>query len=140
MSDKTFYNHFLADINFFSKLSRKARTEMYEMFLREIAPGPETSILDIGVSVTEQERMEENILERLYPYKERITMLGIHEGMFLEKVYSGAKYVQHIPGSALPFSDNEFDVCYCNAVLEQSEKSTGTRIFRSLKPGAAATD
>ena len=118
VSDQTFYNHFAANIHFFSKLSRKARTEMYEMFMREIAPGPQTTILDIGVSVTEQERLEENILEQLYPYKENITMVGIHEGRFLESVYSGAKYVQHIPGSPRPFADHHFDACYCNAVLE----------------------
>jgi SAM-dependent methyltransferase len=118
MTDKSFYNNFVANISFFSKLSQKARAEVYEIFLKEMSPTPSSSILDIGVSVTNQERAEENILEKLYPYPSNITMLGIHEGSFLEQVYPGAKYVRTDPGNTLPFSDDQFDICYCNAVLE----------------------
>jgi SAM-dependent methyltransferase len=118
MTDKHFYNNFVANIRFFSKLSQEARAEMYEIFLKEVSPSPEDSILDIGVSVTEQERLEENILEKLYPYASKITMLGIHDGAFLEQVYPGTKYVRVDPENPFPFADNQFDICFCNAVLE----------------------
>lgn len=129
MGDKTFYNHYLAGSGLVSRMSRQARTEMYELFLQEMSPTPQSSILDIGVSVTEQERLEENILEQLYPYPSRITMLGIHEGSFLEQIYPGTRYVRHMPGSSFPFADNEFDVCYCNAVLEHVGEEQNQREF-----------
>ncbi|MCI0412586.1 class I SAM-dependent methyltransferase [bacterium] len=129
MSDKTFYNNYLAGSKLVSRMSRLARTEIYELFLREMSPSPQCSILDIGVSVTEQDRLEENILEQLYPHLSRITMLGIHEGAFLEQIFPGTKYVQHMPGSTFPFADDHFDICYCNAVVEHVGEEQYQREF-----------
>ncbi len=125
MSDKTFYDHMLSRSRLVMKVARHAREQVYQMFLKEMSPTPQSMILDVGVSVTENERLEENILEKIYPYPNRITMLGIHDGAFLQDIYMGAKYVRYEGGSTFPFSDNQFDICYCNAVLEHvgEEKS-----------------
>jgi len=125
MSDKTFYYHMLSGSRLVMKMARHAREQVYKMFLKEMSPTPQSMILDVGVSVTENERLEENILEKIYPYRNRITMLGIHDGAFLQEIYTGAKYVRYEGGSTFPFSDNQFDICYCNAVLEHvgEEKS-----------------
>ncbi len=118
MSDKAFYHHILSDNKLLNNLARRAREEMYGIFLQETSPTAQSAILDVGVSVTENERLEENILEKRYQYPDRITMLGIHEGAFLEKLYPGTTYVRYDGISTFPFSDNQFDICYCNAVLE----------------------
>ena len=58
-----------------------------------------------------------NFFEELYPWPERITALGLHEGTRFRERYPSARYVQ---GDALdlPFADGEFDVVFSNAVIE----------------------
>jgi len=117
MSDEIFYLDVVGD-TFLGRLARRARSDIYETFLREIGPSPEARILDVGVSVVEDDPQESNVLERRYPHLANVTMLGIHDGAFLEKQYPGARYVRYAPGSRFPFDDGAFDVCYCNAVIE----------------------
>jgi hypothetical protein len=117
MSDRVFYLDVVGD-SFLGRLARKARSDLYEIFLREVRPDATTTILDVGVSVVEESPEEANVLERLYPHRANITMLGIHEGAFLERQFPGATYVQYDPRSPFPFEDGRFDVCYCNAVIE----------------------
>jgi SAM-dependent methyltransferase len=117
VNDRVFYLDAVSG-SFLGRLARRARTDLYRAFARELAPGPDTTILDVGVSVVEDDPEVSNVLERLHPWPERITMLGIHEGSFLEQAYPGTRYVRYQAGSAFPFPDQSFDVCYCNAVLE----------------------
>ena len=100
------------------RLARKARLGIFGIFVDRIRPSETDTILDVGVSVVEDNPDESNILEQLHPHTSRLTMLGIHEGAFLEKRFPGARYVRYDPKGNFPFADNEFDVCYCNAVLE----------------------
>jgi hypothetical protein len=116
-TDQAFYNIF-ADLKFISRWSKKARIEMYEIFMREMRPAEESTILDVGVSITGNERIQENILEKLYPHPHRITMLGIHDGAFLEEVYKGSRYIRYDANCPFPFPDRFFDISYCNSVLE----------------------
>jgi SAM-dependent methyltransferase len=116
-SDSTFYpDSFGAD--YFRRISRKARIGIYKIFIEETKPAPDDLILDIGVSVTEGPQQEANILEQLYPYRNRITMLGIHEGGFLEQYFPGTRYVQYDLRGNFPFRDSQFDFCFCHAVIE----------------------
>jgi len=128
MTDKAFY---LDAVNgsFLARLARRARSDLYAAFVRELSPGPATTILDVGVSVVEDDPAVSNLLERLHPWPERITMLGIHEGAFLERQHPGARYVRYQPGDPFPFPDQAFDVCYCNAVLEHVGDPAGRRAF-----------
>lgn len=117
MTDDVFYLNVVGD-SFLGKLAQKARKDLYDIFMRELNGVGAKSLLDVGVSVLEKNPLESNIFERLYPYRDRITMLGIHEGAFLETQFPGARYVQYDPQGKFPFEDNQFDICYCNAVIE----------------------
>ena len=58
------------------------------------------------------------MLEQRYPHPANITMLGVHEGAFLERQFPGTTYVRYDPRSGFPFDAGQFDICYCNAVIE----------------------
>jgi SAM-dependent methyltransferase len=128
MSDRVFYLDVVGE-SFLGRLARKARTDIYEIFLRETRPGETSTILDVGVSVVPDNPRESNILERLYPYPANVTMLGIHEGDFLEQQFPGTKYVRYDPASRFPFADGQFDICYCNAVIEHVGRVEDRRRF-----------
>ncbi len=132
MSDRVFYLDIVGD-SFLGRLAQKARAGMYQVFLREMSPAESTKILDVGVSVVEEHPEESNILEQRYPYPANITMLGIHEGAFLETRFPGTRYVRYDPPSPFPFADAAFDVCYCNAVIEHvGEEEERRRFIREL--------
>src|SRR3954464_3622071 len=57
---------------------RKAREEMFSLFMSELKPTRATSILDLGVS--DEENSEANILEKRYPHQERLTCAGLGNG------------------------------------------------------------
>jgi hypothetical protein len=117
MSDRLYYPEFTG-VDLLRHLSRKARSDMFEIFMRETRPGNTTTILDVGVSVIDDNPSEANMLEQRYPYPANITMLGIHDGAFLEQQFPGTRYVRYDPQSTFPFGDGQFDICYCNAVIE----------------------
>ena len=58
-----------------------------------------------------------NFLEELYPWPERITALGLHEGAGFRARYPAIEYVQG-DACSLPFGDGAFDVVFSNAVVE----------------------
>lgn len=126
--DRAFYLDVASD-SFLVRLSRKARMDIYQIFLRELAPSAVTSVLDVGVSVVEDEPAESNMLEQLYPYPANLTMLGIHDGAFLEGRYPGTRYVRYDTSTGFPFADGQFDICYCNAVIEHIGNEEDRRRF-----------
>ncbi len=117
MSDRPYYDPVVAP-GALGRMSRRARVGIYEIFLRELRPTATTTVLDVGVSVVDDQPREANVLEQRYPYPQNLTMLGIHEGSFLEKLYPGTRYVRYQPPARFPFGDREFDICHCNAVIE----------------------
>ena len=58
-----------------------------------------------------------NFFEEHYPWPQRITALGLHDGARFRARYPGIAYVQG-DACALPFPDGAFDVVYSNAVVE----------------------
>jgi hypothetical protein len=112
-----------------NRLARKARLGIFDVFVDRIRPAETDTILDVGVSVVEDNPEESNILEQMHPYSHRVTMLGIHDGSFLEKRFPGTRYRRYDPRGNFPFSDGEFDVCYCNAVLEHVGLAEDRRRF-----------
>ena len=58
-----------------------------------------------------------NFFEEHYPWPERITALGVHDGTGFRARYPGIAYVQG-DACALPFDDGAFDVVFSNAVIE----------------------
>jgi SAM-dependent methyltransferase len=102
-------------------ISVRSRERKLRLFLDELQPTPETSVLDIGADELAFGEGDGcgtlNFFEERYPWPERITALGLHDGEGFRARYPGIRYVQ---GDAceLPFGDGEFDVVFSNAVIE----------------------
>lgn len=110
------------------RISTIARRRVYERFAQSLRPSPADRVLDVGAS--DDTGPDSNMLEQLYPHREKLTCAGLSDGQSILAAYPGVRHVQIVPGQALPFKDNEFDIVHCNAVLEHagSRKSQGELI------------
>jgi SAM-dependent methyltransferase len=102
-----------------SEASRRSRERKLELFLELLAPGPETSVVDVGVtdSGVAGAYGTDNFLEAGYPWPERITAVGVTE---LDRFGAAFPQVRRVvaDGRALPFADGAFDIGFSNAVVE----------------------
>jgi len=102
-------------------ISLRSRRRKFDLFMRTMRPTTDTTVLDVGVDdfgFGESGRCGTlNFFEEVYPWQDRITALGQHEGRTFVERYPAASYVQ---GDALnlPFGDGSFDVVFSNAVIE----------------------
>jgi SAM-dependent methyltransferase len=102
-------------------ISLRSRERKLRLFLEELRPTPETTVLDVGAD--ELGFGEDggcgtlNFFEERYPWPERITALGLHDGEGFRARYPGIRYVQG-DACALPFEDGAFDIVFSNAVIE----------------------
>jgi SAM-dependent methyltransferase len=102
-----------------SGFSRRSRERKLRLFMELLAPGPGTTVVDVGVtdSGVEGAYGTDNFLEAAYPWPERITAVGITG---LERFRAAFPSVRCVTadGRDLPFADGEFDVAFSNAVVE----------------------
>jgi hypothetical protein len=94
----------------------RARDGIYVDFLRLTAPGPDSTLLDVGVSDVVGEAA--NVLERKYPHPNRITAVGLGTAEAFQREFPNVDYRRIEPGEPLPFADASFDIVTSNAVLE----------------------
>ncbi|MBD2778483.1 methyltransferase domain-containing protein [Iningainema tapete] len=126
-------------MSFAYKVSGWNRKRKWDLFLKEIQPTADTTILDIGFSEEEYSDTD-NFLEKHYPYLEQITALCLEtpeaylhardkaefqvpeEAILAKRKQSSTRYPQlkvvTYDGKTFPFPDKSFDVCWSNAVLE----------------------
>jgi Methyltransferase domain len=107
----------------------RARDRIYDDFIAAMEPKPTDKILDVGVSDVVSD--DANVVERKYPYHERITACGLGDAVEFKVSYPKIRYVKIPPNQRLPFDDGAFEVATSNAVLEH----VGSRENQSLFVG-----
>ena len=98
------------------RVGLRVRYQMFDEFMRRLAPRPEHTVLDVGVT-SDQIYSVSNYFEALYPFKTKITACGLGDASFLKAMYPGLTYVQ-ANATNLPFEDGAFDFVHSSAVLE----------------------
>jgi Methyltransferase domain len=101
-----------------SRVSMRSRRRKLQLFLDLLQPGPETTVVDVGVTDAPfGAGSTDNFFEALYPWPERITGVGRTE---LDRFAAAFPQVRAVraDGRDLPFGNAEFDVAFSNAVVE----------------------
>ena len=101
-----------------SRVSLRSRERKLELLLSLLAPGPESTVVDVGVTNAPfGGGSTDNFLEAMYPWPERITGVGHTELDVFAAAFPKVAAVR-ADGRALPFEDGSFDVGFSNAVVE----------------------
>jgi SAM-dependent methyltransferase len=101
-----------------SHVSLRSRRRKLELFLDLFAPGPGSSVVDVGVTNAPfGDGSTDNFFEALYPWPEQVTGVGATELDVFATAFPQVRAVR-ADGRALPFADGEFDFGFSNAVVE----------------------
>ena len=98
------------------RLLTAARDRIYEDFVRICGPRPDDAILDVGVSDIINDAA--NMVERKYPYPDRITAAGLSAATDFRAAFPRITYTRIEANRPLPFADQTFAIATSNAVLE----------------------
>jgi len=101
-----------------SQVSLRSRERKLRLFLDLLAPGPETTVVDVGVTDAPfGAGSSDNFFEAMYPWPDRITAVGNTE---LDRFTAAFPLVHAVraDGRELPFPDGTFDLGFSNAVVE----------------------
>ena len=117
-------------------VSLRSRRRKLALFTETMRPTAETTVVDVGVDDSGFGEPDGNqgscgtlnFFEELYPWPERITAVGIHEGRRFAARYAATRYVQ-ASALELPFEDGAFDVYFSNAVIEHVGPREAQRRF-----------
>ncbi|MDP9286307.1 MAG: class I SAM-dependent methyltransferase [Actinomycetota bacterium] len=101
-----------------SRVSMRSRERKLERFLELFEPGPETTVVDVGVTDAPfGDGATDNFFEALYPWPGQITAVGHTELDRFAAAFPSVRAVR-ADGRELPFADGEFDLGFSNAVIE----------------------
>jgi hypothetical protein len=104
-----------------------ARDRIYDDFVQQCRPRATDMILDVGVSDIVSEAA--NLVERKYPYPDRITAAGLGAAGEFRATFPKVTYTQIEANRPLPFPDKHFDIATSNAVLEHVGSRTNQKLF-----------
>src|SRR3954471_20284344 len=101
-----------------SRVSMRSRKRKLALLLELFEPGPETTIVDVGVTDAPfGAGSTDNFFEALYPWPEQVTGVGHTDLSRFAAAFPRVRAVQ-ADGRELPFADGEFDLGFSNAVVE----------------------
>ena len=101
-----------------SRVSLRSRERKLRLFLDLYRPGPETTVVDVGVTDAPfGAGSSDNFFEALYPWPGQITAVGRTELDRFEAAFPRVRAIRS-DGRDLPFEDGEFDLGFSNAVIE----------------------
>ena len=101
-----------------SRVSMRSRERKLQLFLDLLQPGPETTVVDVGVTDAPfGAGSTDNFFEARYPWPAQITGVGHTELERFEAAFPQVRAVR-ADGRDLPFGDGEFDLGFSNAVVE----------------------
>jgi SAM-dependent methyltransferase len=111
-------------MNLADAVSLRSRRRKLRLFMEEMRPTPETTVIDVGadevgfgVEGGQAGCSTHNFFEALYPWPARVTATGLHDGTGFRATHPDVEYVV-ADGCALPFADGAFDLYFSNAVIE----------------------
>ena len=101
-----------------ARVSLRSRERKLRLFLELYRPGPETTVVDVGVTDAPfGGGSSDNFFEALYPWPERITAVGHTDLARFAAAFPAVRAVR-ADGRELPFEDGAFDIGFSNAVVE----------------------
>ena len=105
-----------------AEVSLRSRRRKFRLFMKQIRPTEQTTIVDVGVAdapfgEAEGHAATYNFLEAMYPWRSKITAVSVDELPHFAEAFPEVRRVQ-ADGRKLPFADAEFDVGFSNAVVE----------------------
>lgn len=112
------YYQYAGKMRLARRISAVARRRVHELFLQTMQPQLADRILDVGTS--DVIGVESNMLEQLYPHRDKLTCASLSDGQAILAAYPGVRHVSIAAGQPLPFRSNEFDIVYSNAVIEHA--------------------
>jgi hypothetical protein len=107
------------------RVATRVRRRMFSDFMAFFMPTAEASVLDVGVT-SDTNYASSNYFEEWYPWKDRITALGLDDAKFLEVRYPGVHFVR-ANALEMPFGDAKFDYVHSAAVFEHVGSATNQR-------------
>jgi SAM-dependent methyltransferase len=101
-----------------SRVSMRSRERKLQLFLELLRPGPDSSVLDVGVTDAPfGGGSTDNFFEALYPWPGCVTAVGHTSLERFAAAFPKVTVVQ-ADGRNLPFGDGTFELGFSNAVVE----------------------